>query len=142
MSWNDWYTFKEGQARFAGGIRGWDELGHETFAVRLDGYEYFGEVKKAWLPNQQDLNTEILSFGYGDQGDVGMSMPCLSSRAFSRSDLNRVMSLAVQLVEAVAQSSERKAFVMQGGGNSRFMGKVLFREGWALLSEAGSERAP
>ena len=42
----DWMQFPEGRARFSGEVRGWDELGHETFALELRGKEYFGEIKK------------------------------------------------------------------------------------------------
>nr|WP_199041390.1 hypothetical protein [Dyella sp. ASV24] len=140
MSWNDWHTFKEGQARFAGGIRGVDELGHETFAVRLDSGEYFGEIKEVWLPNEHDFNLEILSFGYASQGDAGMPLPTWSSRSFSPTDLARVMSLVMQLVRAVAESDD-KPFVMSGDADSHFMGQVFFRDGWALVADGASERA-
>ncbi len=33
----DWVSATEGRARFAGGIRGWDERGHDTYAVDVEG---------------------------------------------------------------------------------------------------------
>jgi hypothetical protein len=137
MSWRNWHTFKEGQARFAGSIRGWDELGHDTFAIQLDGREYFGEIKDAWLPNQCDFNVEVLSFGYGMQLCVGIPLTTPSVRAFSPRELQRIMSLVVQLVRATDQSDD-KPFVMSSDSESRFMGQVIFREGWALALNVGS----
>lgn len=141
MSWNDWHTFNEGQACFSGGIRGWDELGHQTFTVRLDGSEYFGEIKKAWLPNEQDFNLEVLSFGYGMKLNVGIPITSQSVPAFSPETLQRVMSLVVQLVLLTAHS-EDKPFVMSEDSESHFMGQVFFREGWALVKDSTAEPTP
>lgn len=60
----DWVQFPEGRARFAGGIRGWDEKRHETFAVEVNGVEYFGELDSVFLPDRHNFNIEIISFGY------------------------------------------------------------------------------
>jgi len=70
----DWLELPSGRARFSGGIRGFDELGHETFAVEVDGREYFGEIGNIFLPNGNDYNMEVISFGYGRIGSVGIPM--------------------------------------------------------------------
>ena len=43
----DWLNFGEGRARFVGSIRGWDEIGHEAFAVEVGGREYYGEIDQS-----------------------------------------------------------------------------------------------
>ena len=70
----DWMELTGGRARFSGGIRGFDELRHETFAAEVDGREYFGELQKAFLPNDHDYNIEVIAFGYERIGSVGMPM--------------------------------------------------------------------
>jgi hypothetical protein len=42
----NWVNLNQGRARFLGGIRGADEIGHETFAVQNDSGVYYGEIKK------------------------------------------------------------------------------------------------
>jgi hypothetical protein len=65
----------EGRVRFAGGIRGWDERGHDAYAVDVDGKVMYGEIARTFLPNQNDFNIQIVSFGYGVREHVGMPRP-------------------------------------------------------------------
>lgn len=71
----DWVSATEGRARFAGSIRGWDERGHDTYAVDVDGKVMYGEIARTFLPNQNDFNIQIVSFGYGVREHVGMPRP-------------------------------------------------------------------
>jgi hypothetical protein len=125
----DWVQFPEGRARFAGGTRGWDERGHETFAVDVDGVEYFGEIRHAFLPNGNDFNIEIVSFGYRDEIYAGSPPP---HDPFTADELKVVQSLILQLIRSgLHRADEDKPLVLDEDPGSRFMGKVIFREGWA-----------
>ncbi|CAB3665623.1 hypothetical protein [Achromobacter dolens] len=52
----DWVSATEGRARFAGGIRSWDERGHDIYAADVDGKVMYGEIARTFLPNQDDFN--------------------------------------------------------------------------------------
>lgn len=71
----DWVSATEGRARFAGGIRGWDERGHDAYAVDVDGKVMCGEIARTFLADQNDFNIQIVSFGYGVREHVGMPRP-------------------------------------------------------------------
>ena len=89
--------FDLGRARFAGGVRSWDELGHETFALELRGNEYFGEIKNLFLKNHNDYNIVIDSFGYAWEIEVGM--PGTEAREIFTADEEEIArSLVIQLI--------------------------------------------
>ena len=127
----EWVQFSEGRARFSGGVRGWDEQEHETFSVELDGSEYFGEVRKSFLPDGYGFDIEIVSFGYGDKNDVGMPRPGIASQLVPSEDVDIAGSLIVKLIQS-ACGSEAASFVMRQTEKSRFTGDVVFRDGWAI----------
>ena len=129
----DWVQFPEGRARFSGGVRGIDEQGHDTIAVEVDGNEYFGEIEPAFLPNNNDYNVEIVSFGYGAKTSFGMPM-LAACHVFSAAEINTVQRLIVQLVAAGMKFTDRPNVLMEFP-NAHFMGEVLFRDGWALVKE-------
>jgi len=135
----EWQQFPEGRARFAGGIRGWDERGHDTFAVELEGEIVYGEIDTSFLPNHHDFNVQVVSFGYGMRENVGIlnegGPGPHAQGTFPSAYLQRVQSLVVQLVRA-GLSFEKRPSVLEEMPNSHFMGKVLFPEGWAV--EAGA----
>lgn len=136
----DWVQFPEGRARFSGGIRGWDEAGHETFAVELEGLEIFGEIKRAFLPNDNDFNIEIVSFGYGMQDNVGV--PGSEARGvFTTSQLRTVKSLVCQLI-AAGLRFERRPVCLIEYPDAQFMGTVLFPASWAQELSPDSLRHP
>ncbi|WP_144655620.1 hypothetical protein [Achromobacter dolens] len=56
----DWVPPAEGRVRFAGGIRGWDERGHDTYAVDVDGKVMYGEIARTLLADQNDFNIQIV----------------------------------------------------------------------------------
>lgn len=137
----DWVQFPEGQARFAGGIRGGDERGYETFAVEVNGIEYFGEIDKSFLPDRHNYNIEIRSFGYAWRENVGNPSPG-ARKEFTSGEIRIIRSLALQLVTA-GLNFERRPFVLTEHQNSKFVGGVDFRGGWAREShEATSSLAP
>jgi hypothetical protein len=137
MGAHDWVNFEEGRAQFSGGIRGWDEVGHQTFGVELDGLVLYGEVRKAFLPDDYSFNIQIISFGYFSKGDVAMPRPGQSSKTFSVTEAKKAESLILQLVAYTSEldESEERAFVMSVTETSHFMGKVFFSEDWIFISE-------
>lgn len=129
----DWVQFPEGRARFSGLVRGVDELGHETFAVEVDGKEFFGEIQSAFLPNNNDYNIEVVSFGYGSKIHLGMPMHD-GCQIFSQSQIGAIRTLIVQLIAAGTQSSDRPSLLTEYS-SAHFMGAVNFRNGWALAAD-------
>ena len=129
----DWVDLPDGRARFAGSIRGFDERGHETFAAEVDGREYFGEIGRIFLPNGNDFNVEVLSFGYGDRGYVGMPM-LGTCRVFTAAEIATIQALAVQLIAAGMRFKDRLWLLVEYP-NAHFMGQVFFRDGWILATD-------
>lgn len=127
----EWMQFKEGRARFNGGIRGGDERRHETYAVELNGTILYGEIGNAFLPNGNDYNVEVLSFGYGKEENVGNPLPNARG-AFNEAELRVVRSLIVQLIQTGSRSEDRPSILVEYP-NAHYMGEVLFREGWASV---------
>ncbi len=134
MGMFDWIEFDGGKARFAGGVRGWDELGHETFEVELDGKQYYGEVAKAFAPNEHDYDLDILSFGYTVHEDVGLPAP-EARQLFSPAQAAQVERL-VQALAAEVATWEEPPFILRQTESSRFLGAVHFRDGWIRTREA------
>jgi len=138
----EWTQSGEDRVRYSGSIRGWDELGHYTFAAELSGKNYYGEIKKAWLSDGHSFNIEILSFGHHLEENVGMPMspnsPLISK--FREKDLEVVRLLICKMVESFSQSNNRPS-VLDESENSRFMGKVIFVNGWALIDCIEEPRA-
>lgn len=131
----EWQQFPEGKARFAGGIRGWDERGYDTFAVEIDGQVVYGEIDNIFLPNHNDYNVQVVSFGYGMQENVGILNDGSPGRhaqgTFPTAYLQRVQSLVVQLVRA-ALNFEKRPTLLNEYPNAHFQGKVIFSDGWAV----------
>ena len=135
----DWVSGPEGRARFAGGIRGWDERGHETYAVEMDGEVLYGEIARAFLPNQNDFNVLVVSFGYGSRENVGMPrQDGLHPRAQANDpaqQLQRVQSLLTGLIQAARHFEDRPG-VLREYPHARFQGQLIFAEGWAAGAPA------
>jgi hypothetical protein len=132
----DWLEFPEGRARFSGGVRGIDEQGHETFAIEVDGEECYGEIERAFLPNGNDYNIEVVAFGYGSEHDIGMPM-LEACRVFSLAQIDRIQSLATRLISAGARFEDRP-HLLREYPKARFMGEVLFQDGWAFVEINGA----
>ena len=135
----DWVQFKEGRAKFNGNVRGWDERGHEAYAVEIGGNIRYGEIDNSFLPNGNDYNIEIVSFGYAMEDSVGIpnepgEQGLLARGAYTQAQLKIVRSLVSQLVSAGLNFEERPS-VLRETPTSRFMGEILFREGWANVRQ-------
>lgn len=136
----NWVQFPEGRARFAGATRGWDERRYEVFCVEVNGVAYFGEIARLFLPNDDDFNIEVRSFGYCMDANVGI--PDETAReSFEDDDLRIVRSLICQLVSIGRRLETRRPSLLTEYQNSRFMGQVIFRDGWAQNSGAAVEVA-
>ncbi|MDL5367290.1 hypothetical protein QSH18_16905 [Xanthomonas sp. NCPPB 2654] len=135
-----WVQFPEGRARFFGLVRGVDELGHETFAVEVDGNEFFGEIDRAFLPNNNDYNIEVVSFGYGSERCLGMPM-LGGCQIFSQAQINTIQALIAQLIAAGTQFSDRPSLLTEYP-SAHFMGQVSFRDGWVLVADGGTTSDP
>lgn len=134
----DWLQFPEGRARFSGGVRGiMDEQRHETFAVEVDGEEYFGEIQNAFLPNGNDYNIEIVSFGYGRDGDIGMPMRGRTCRVFTATEASTIQALITQLIAAGMHYPDRPS-ILKEYPDAHFMGQILYRDGWILVADDGT----
>ncbi|RUL75409.1 hypothetical protein EKH80_11875 [Dyella choica] len=123
----DWVEFEDGRARFSGGIRGWDELGHETFCAELNGGSWYGEAVQVFEPEGNSFSLEILSFGYKESGYVGM--PVSTRAAYSAVDIEKIKTMVTRLANIVSQC-DHPPFVLSRGKTSRFTGKVVFQDGW------------
>lgn len=129
----DWLKFPEGRARLSGGVRGiMDEQGHDTFSVEVNGQAYFGEIKNAFLPNGNDYNIKVISFGYGSEHSIGMPMPG-SCQIFTEEDANSVRKLVAQLIFAGAIFLNKPTLLTEYP-DAHFMGKVIFSDGWILVA--------
>jgi hypothetical protein len=127
----EWIQFPEGRARFAGGVRGWDELGHETFALELRGNEYFGEIRRSYLDNHNDYNVLIDVFGY--VWEIEVNMPGAEAReAFTPGEEAIARSLIVQLIQAGLKFEIPPSRLNQTE-TSHFMGNIVFQDGWILV---------
>ncbi|GLQ99384.1 hypothetical protein [Dyella mobilis] len=127
MNMYDWVDFEDGRARFSGGIRGWDELRHETFCVELNGESRYGEAITVFEQEGDNFGLEIISFGYRLAGDAGM--PASSRDPVSVVDIEKIKVMVAQLIDIVAQC-DHPPFVLSRGITSRFTGKVAFQDGW------------
>lgn len=130
----DWVRFPQGRARFAGGVRGAEQSGHDTFAVELGGIEYFGEIKNIW-PDREHFNLEVVSFGHHMLENIGMPMNATSPfiAKFTSDQLRVVQALILGLVETFAKRMHRPA-IMHMEDESQFLGEVTFANGWALTA--------
>ena len=138
MNTFDWMDFSEGRARFVGSIRGWDELGHEAFAVELSSGFYYGEIDSIFLENRNNYNVEITSFGWPGKEWVGMPIPGMC-KTFTNDDLETARSLIFQLIRA-APRLDKSPSVLRQTEKSHFQGEIIFRDGWAFISNPGVEQ--
>ena len=99
----------------------------------MGGEEYFGEIQRAFLPNNNDYNIEVVSFGYGSDGYVGMPMPG-TCQIFTAEEISTIQTLIVQLIAAGTTFSDRP-YLLNEYPNAHFMGEVLFRDGWVCLKD-------
>ncbi|HZF97331.1 MAG TPA: hypothetical protein VEY92_03630 [Pseudoxanthomonas sp.] len=130
----DWVELLGFRARFSGCVRGADEQGHHIFSVEVNGREYFGEIQRAFLPNGNDYNIEVVSFGYGKTEDFGIPM-LDACQAFTLEEISTIQALVGKLIEA---GRRFKRSLLTEYPNAHFMGQVIFRDGWVLARDEAS----
>ena len=73
----DWHEFSEGRARFIGGVRGPDELGHDGFVIEAVGFPaMYGEIIRRFAANKNEYDLEILAFGWPGKERNGLAYQC------------------------------------------------------------------
>jgi hypothetical protein len=78
----------------------------------VEGREYFGEIKTAFLPNGNDYNMEVMSFGYGSIGDVGMPM-LGTCKSFTAAEIATIQTLIVQLIAAGTRFQKKPVLLVE-----------------------------
>jgi hypothetical protein len=118
-----------GKIRFAGGVRGVDEAGHDAFELSLSGAPaLYGEWRPIFSENGNNFNVEIVNFGYTSRDNLGNPHPD-ARRKFSAHDVSSIRGL----IEALFASEEARARVapFSSKKNPRgYLGRVIFRPGW------------
>jgi hypothetical protein len=142
MSTFEWKDLPSGRARFAGSIRGWDETGHDTFAVEVGGAEVFGEVKETFAAGSNDFGVAIVSFGYLDRLDVGLPIvPGKENiKALDTLTIDRIKRVVAELINAGV--SEGSPSFLKQYGNSCFTGQLIFLPNWAPAVTGSAEVGP
>ncbi len=126
----EWVELTHGRARFCGMIRGWDERGHETFAVEIDGRPVYGEVDAVFVGHA--ISTKVVSFGYLEQSRVGIPG---AARSFTREQAavaERDIREFVSTVSAYADKLD-KPEVLRTTPSTHLTGHVAFAPGWIAI---------
>jgi hypothetical protein len=84
---------------------------------------YYGEFRTRYEADKTHYNVEILSFGYGDKLDVGLTVP-IARAAFSSTEIEDIRSL----ISALMLADEEKPFPTEQ--SESFLGETFFGEGW------------
>ena len=130
----EWIDFPQGRIRYAGGKRGRDESPIETFAAEIYGRKYYGEIRKAFLPDRHNYKLEVVSFGWPKHDWFGTTPDPQYCAAFSSKDIAEVQRLIRQAVPRWLALEDRPSIVTEYA-DSHFAGEVVFRHGWALLRD-------
>ena len=133
----EWINFPQGRVRYAGGRRGRDEPPIQTFAVELHGCVYYGEIASLFLADGNRYNLEIVSFGWKKHEWFGTEPDPRYCAIFTENELAQVQWLLCQTIPVWRGLEDRPSSLTEYF-EARFMGDLLFREGWALLRGEGS----
>ncbi|SFW75717.1 hypothetical protein [Luteibacter sp. UNCMF366Tsu5.1] len=130
----EWIDFPQGRVRYAGSKRGREEPPIETFTVEYRGGVYYGEIDERYLADGNRYNLEVVSFGWVIHDWVGTEPDPCSCAAFSFDELSEVQAMVCGAIKAWLKLEDRPSFLYESF-QSRFMGEVAFRDGWALLKD-------
>jgi hypothetical protein len=99
---------------------------------------YYGEIKSKFSPSGNNYNLEIVSFGWPKDGWFGIEPDPKICATFLLKDLEIVQIILCQSVRIWydLEKRERPSFLNESS-QSRFMGEVLFSNGWALVMDEG-----
>ena len=131
----DWCNFPEGRARFVGGVRGADQLGHEVFAIEIEENILYGEIRKIWI-DHYNFDLEIVALGHRSKENIGIELrkgnplvKCLTEK-----QLRKAVKIVHSLIEFFSGEDE-KPTVLFGGLKGKFSNETKFRNGWVLLED-------
>jgi len=131
----DWIDFPQGRVRYAGGKRGRDEAPIHTFALEMHGRIFYGEIGELFREGGNDYDLEIISFGWLRHDWLGTEPDARYCASFALNELQEVQVLLCQAVVAWRNLDVRPVILTEYG-SARFMGEVVFRDGWALIGNA------
>jgi hypothetical protein len=134
----EWVGVTDGRARFCGMIRGWDERGHETFAIEIDGRPVYGEVDAVFDGHAISMN--VVSFGYLEQSRVGVTGAARSCTLEQAAIAERDIRELISAVSAYADELD-KPEVLRTTPSTHFTGNVAFAPGWIIIDDAPTPRA-
>jgi hypothetical protein len=130
----EWIDFPQGRVRYAGGRRGRDEPPIDTFAIEIHGRVYYGQIQELFLPDRCSYNLEVVSFGWLKHDWLGSKPDPKHCAAFTLNGLSEVQALICQVVPVWRNLEDRPAILYESA-QTHFAGEIIFRDGWALLTE-------
>lgn len=130
----EWIEFPKGRVKYAGSKRGRDEPPIETFAVEYRGEIHYGEVEERYLSDGNRYNLEIVSFGWINHDWFGTEPDLRFCTAFTFDELADLQAMVCEAIKAWIKLEDRPSFLYESF-QSRFMGELVFRDGWALVKE-------
>lgn len=132
-----WHEFPEGKIREIVGVRGYDERGHEGYAIELPQMPtLFGEIRRVFLENKNDYNLEVISFGWPWKEMLGMPLPNRLFYRLSSGDARAARILISRFIALVRNYLDRPTYLTEYP-QAHFQGKIYFREGWVALNDDG-----
>ena len=123
----EWVDLPQGQAQFCGSIRGTDELGHNTFAIRFLGRTFYGEFEYSRCLNASASTITIKMFGYSDKTNLGNTSKG-SRYHFNQSDVKAISDMIMHLFFR----KNSKPFPLHKLVD--FKGEVIFADDWIQIT--------
>jgi hypothetical protein len=126
----DWIDFPDGRVKCVGGAgaAGRDDPPVTSgFAVEFQGHIYHGEIRESYLPDRNNFNLEVVSFGWPEH--VWSGQPAVPGKYanFSVDQLASIQSLVCLAVQVWAGLEDRPSFLDEFPPKSRFMGGDISR---------------
>ncbi|MDR6936297.1 hypothetical protein [Luteibacter sp. 3190] len=130
----DWIEFPEGRVRYVGQKRGREEPPIDVFSVNIQGWTYFGEIRRSYLADRNHYDLEVASFGWLHDDWFGTEPDPAYCASFSVEQLAGVQRAVVQAV-AVWYAMNKRPALLYTSEKSGFTGDIRFLGGWALLKD-------
>jgi hypothetical protein len=113
--------------RFVGNVRGLDDIGHDMFAIRLDGSkEFFGEVALRFAADRTHYDVEVKAFGYGMEDQAPSKTRQIKFANAQQGDIKR-------MIEALVRRDCSARNNLFGVGAEHFTGDVVYASDWVQL---------
>lgn len=130
----DWIEFPEGRVRYVGQKRGREEPPIDVFSVNIQGWTYFGEIRRSYLADRNHYDLEVASFGWLHDDWFGTEPDPAYCASFSVEQLAGVQRAVVQAV-AVWYAMNKRPALLYTSEKSCFTGDIRFLGGWALVKD-------